>query len=65
MLYVDVDDATVRRRRVENLVDPRRRDVGVDVLEEHLAGFEPPGDDESAVRVRSADELDQVWRVGR
>jgi len=65
LLYVDVDDATVRRRRAGNLVDPRRRDVGVDVLEEHLAGFEPPEDDEGAVRVKSADDLDQVWRVGR
>ena len=65
LLYVDVDDATVRRRRTANRLDPQRRDVGVDVLEEHLAGFEPPGDDEDAVRVRSADDLDQVWRVGR
>lgn len=63
LLYVDVDDATVRRRRSQNLVDPRRRDVAV--LEQHLADFEPPGDDEGAVRVRSVADLDQVWRVGR
>lgn len=65
LLYVDVDDATVRRRRAANRLDPRRRDVADDVLEEHLAGFEPPGDDEDAVRVRSVEDLDQRWRVGR
>jgi predicted kinase len=64
LLYVDVDDATVRRRCAANRLDPRRRDVADDVLEQHLAGFEPPGDDEDAVRVRSVEELDQ-WRVGR
>jgi predicted kinase len=65
LLYVDVDDDTVRRRRDGNRLDPRRRDVADDVLEQHLADFEPPADDEDAVRVRSADDLDQWWSVGR
>lgn len=65
LLYVDVDDATVRRRCAENRLDPRRRDVADDVLEQHLADFEPPGEDEGAVRVRSVEDLDQAWRVGR
>ena len=65
LLYVDVDDETVRRRCAENRLDPRRRDVADDVLERHLADFEPPRDDEGAVRVRSVEELDQAWRAGR
>jgi predicted kinase len=60
-VYVDVDDATVRRRRAENQLDPRRRDVTEAVLDQHLADFEPPGDDEDTVRVRSVDDLSAVW----
>ncbi|TDX03140.1 ATP-binding protein [Kribbella sp. VKM Ac-2566] len=57
LVYVDVDHATVRTRRAENRLDPRRQDVTDAVLEQHLAEFEPPGDDEDAVRIRSADDF--------
>jgi predicted kinase len=62
LVYVEVDHATVRARRDRNRVDPRRRDVADDILDRHLAEFEPPGDDEGAVRV---EELVQGWRFGR
>lgn len=57
LIYVDVDHATIRRRRAGNQLDPRRRDVADAVLEQHLAEFEPPQPDEAAVRVKSADDL--------
>ena len=57
LVYVDVDHPTVRTRRAENRLDPRRQDVTDAVLEQHLAEFEPPGDDEDAVRIRSADDF--------
>ncbi|TDU90611.1 putative kinase [Kribbella voronezhensis] len=57
LVYVDVNHATIRRRRAENQVDPRRRDVADAVLDQHLADFVPPQDDENAIRVQSADDL--------
>lgn len=65
LVYVEVDQATVRARRDRNRVAPRRRDVADDVLDQHLAEFEPPGEDEDALRIRSVEELGQVWRLGR
>ena len=62
LVYLDVDQATIRRRQAGNRVDQGRRDVADAVLEEHLAGFEPPGPDEAAVRVRSAADLGQVLK---
>jgi predicted kinase len=64
LIYLDVDHATVRRRRAANLIAQHRRDVTDAVLERHLADFEPPGDDEDAVRIGSVAELDQVCRDG-
>jgi hypothetical protein len=60
LIYVDVDHATIRGRRADNQVDPRRRDVADAVLDRHLAEFEPPQDDENAVRVESADNLQDL-----
>jgi predicted kinase len=57
LIYVDVDHATIRRRRAANQADPHRRDVTDAVLDQHLADFEPPQSDENAVRVKSADDL--------
>lgn len=57
LIYVDVDHATIRRRRADNQLDPRRPDVADAVLDQHLAEFEPPQDDENAVRVKSSDDL--------
>ncbi|TCC23431.1 ATP-binding protein [Kribbella speibonae] len=65
LIYVDVDHATVRRRRAANRVDQRRRDVTDAVLDQHLADFEPPTPDEHAIRVTSAEDLAQVWWLGR
>jgi predicted kinase len=62
LVYLDVDQATIRRRQADNRVDQGRRDVADAVLEEHLDGFEPPGPDEAAVRVRSVDDLAQVLK---
>jgi predicted kinase len=63
LVYVEVDHATVRRRRDDNRVERRRRDVTDAVLDQHLAEFEPPAADEDAVRVRSVEDLDQC-RIG-
>lgn len=60
LIYVDVDHATIRRRRADNQLDPRRRDVRDAVLDQHLAEFEPPHDDENAVRLESADDLQDL-----
>ena len=57
LIYVDVDHAMIRRRRADNQLDRRRRDVADSVLDQHLASFEPPQADENAVRVESADDL--------
>ncbi|WP_433016025.1 AAA family ATPase [Kribbella sp. CA-294648] len=57
LIHVDVDHATIRRRRADNQLDPRRPDVADAVLDQHLADFEPPHEDENAVRVKSADDL--------
>ena len=57
LIYVDVDQSTIRRRRADNQLNPRRRDVADAVLAQHLADFEPPEDDEDAVRVTSIDDL--------
>ncbi|RZT27133.1 putative kinase [Kribbella sp. VKM Ac-2569] len=57
LIYVDVDHATIRRRRAANRLDPRRRDVSDAVLDQHLADFEPPAPDEDAVRLTSVDDL--------
>jgi predicted kinase len=62
LIYVDVDHATIRRRRAANRLDPRRRDITNAVLDQHLADFEPPTDDENAVRVANADELQSFLR---
>jgi predicted kinase len=55
LVYLDVDHATIRRRRAANQTNPHRRDVSDAVLDEHLATFEPPAPDEYAVRVRPGD----------
>ena len=62
LIYLDVDQATIRRRQADNRISQRRRDVADAVLEEHLASFEPPEPDEAAVRVSSVDDLDQVLK---
>lgn len=62
LVYLDVDQATIRRRQADNRVSQGRRDVTDAVLEEHLAGFEPPEPDEAAVRVTSVNDLIQVLK---
>jgi predicted kinase len=62
LVYVEVDEATVRARRDRNRVSLQRQDVADDVLDQHLAEFEPPGDDENAL---SVEELSQAWGLGR
>jgi predicted kinase len=60
LIYIDVDHATIRRRRADNQLDPRRRDVTDAVLDQHLADFEPPNADENAIRLKSADDLQHM-----
>ncbi|WP_327633444.1 ATP-binding protein [Kribbella sp. NBC_00482] len=60
LMYVDVDHATIRRRRAANRLDPRRRDVSDAVLDQHLTDFEPPAADEDAVRVTSVEDLQHL-----
>ena len=60
LVYVEVDHATVRRRRDGNRVERRRQDVADAVLDQHLAEFEPPAADEDAVRVTSVDDLQRL-----
>ncbi|TCC63325.1 ATP-binding protein [Kribbella pittospori] len=53
LVYLDVDHPTIRRRQAGNRRSLARGDVADAVLEQHLADFEPPGADESPVRVSS------------
>jgi len=62
LVYLDVDPETIRGRQADNRISQGRRDVTDAVLEEHLAGFEPPEPDEAAVRVKSVQDLDQVLK---
>ena len=62
LIYLDVDPETIRRRQADNRISQGRRDVTDEVLEGHLAGFEPPEPDEAAVRVKSVQDLDQVLK---
>lgn len=60
LVYLEVDHATIRRRQAANRITPSRRDVSDVVLEQHLAGFEPPQPDEPAVRVKPGDALPRL-----
>ncbi|MEV0800268.1 ATP-binding protein [Kribbella sp. NPDC050281] len=51
LIYLDVNHTTIRRRQAGNRISGARGDVTDGVLEHHLADFEPPGPDESPVRV--------------
>ncbi|MFF0345366.1 AAA family ATPase [Kribbella sp. NPDC004875] len=62
LVYVDVDHATVRRRRAANQADPQRRDVSDAILNQHLADFEAPAPDEYAVRIGAADDVQDALR---
>ncbi|GAA0589923.1 ATP-binding protein [Kribbella sandramycini] len=53
LLYVDVDQTTVRERRAANQLTRGRRDVSDAVFEQHLLDFEPPESDERALRLGS------------
>jgi predicted kinase len=60
LVYVEVDHATIRRRRAANQRNPGRRDVADVVLDRHLAEFEAPQVDEGAVRVESVEDLKEL-----
>ena len=59
LVYVDAKPETIRRRQTANRLAPTRPDVTDQVLSEHLADFEPPAADESALRF-DADVLDMA-----
>ncbi|GAB3744377.1 P-loop nucleotide/nucleoside kinase family protein [Microlunatus parietis] len=54
LVYVEVDEATLRERVQRNRADRRRGDVTDAVLAEHLASFEPPTEAEAALVVDGA-----------
>jgi predicted kinase len=64
LVWLDAPLATIqaRRRRSDRRGD--RRPVRDPVFEEHRAGFEPPGPDEHAVRVRPGDGVEAVIEQG-
>lgn len=53
LVYVDASEFTVRARAESNRADRRRHDVAPEVLDRHLAGFEPPAADEPHLLVPS------------
>ncbi|GAA1546602.1 ATP-binding protein [Kribbella lupini] len=57
LVHLDVDHATIHQRRIANQASPNRRHVSDAVLAQHLADFDPPGPDESPIRVRPGDPL--------
>jgi predicted kinase len=54
LVYLRSSDALVLERLRANRHDLSRGDVTDEVMREHLAGFEPPGKDESPLTVDSA-----------
>lgn len=57
LVFLDVTPATALARRDANREAPLRPDVRDAVLHAHLDDFEPPGDDEGALRVTA----EQAW----
>ncbi|MFI5733646.1 AAA family ATPase [Kribbella sp. NPDC051587] len=55
LLYVDIDHAVIHERRKANHATRQRQDVSDEVLAQHLADFDPPHPDESAVYLSSVD----------
>ena len=55
LVFIDAAEETLHLRRASNRARPGRPDVTDAVMSEHLAGFEPPGADEEAVRVVAED----------
>jgi len=55
LVHVDVEEAVVWERVRANRADPSRPDVTDEVMREHLASFEPLGDDERALVLRGGD----------
>jgi predicted kinase len=51
LVFVDTPVDVIRRRQAANRTHPSRRDVTDEVMDQHLASFEPPEADEDAVRV--------------
>lgn len=51
LVYVHVDEATLRERLHRNRSAPQRGDISDEVLAEHLASFEPPTAAEAALIV--------------
>jgi predicted kinase len=64
LVWLDTPLATVQARRRRNDRLRRRRPVRDPVFEDHRAGFEPPGADEDAVRVRPGDSVETVIERG-
>lgn len=60
LVFLDTAVAAVRQRQLANRDSRTRPDVTDAVMDEHLAGFEPPGPDEPAVVVSESSTQEQV-----
>jgi predicted kinase len=67
LIYVDVEEAVIWQRVRANRADPSRPDVTDEVMQEHLASFEPPAGDERTLVLRggalSGEELVRTVRL--
>ncbi len=64
LVWLDTPLVTVQARRRRNDRRGDRRPVRDPVFAEHRAGFEPPGPDEDAIRVRPGDGVETVIERG-
>lgn len=55
LVFIDADIGTILKRQAANRSDNQRDDVTDTVMAEHLETFEPPGDDENALRFAAED----------
>ena len=53
LVYVDTSMDLIRQRLIDNRVTRHRGDVTDEVMAAHQESFEPPEEDEQAVRVRA------------
>lgn len=64
LLFVDTPLSVVEARIAENARTKARAHIAPDVFAHHRDRFQFPGDDESPVRLASADDLER-WLAGR
>jgi predicted kinase len=68
LVFIDTPEEVIRQRLIDNRVTGERLDVTDEVMAAHLQSFEPPGEDEHAVRLKvgsSPIDLDGLCTVVR